>query len=144
MRELWCESIVYKCLLSYKYTPVVEKAAVLIHQRRLDVEDKHVEAIQRVQNKFVRRTSFRCMIPRDTDELRLHPISEIHDAADLRMYDRLRRLDVADEFFDIRDNNLRSGANVNARQIAKTDRVNNMFSWRLVNKDAKGYTVIKQ
>ena len=90
---------------------------------------KHIEAIDRVQSRFIRRVSKRCDVSRDS--ISLKPIRELQDAADLKMYNRLCSLNVIDRFLDIRPNNLRSEQTVSALEVARTDRVNNMFSWRL-------------
>ena len=93
---------------------------------------KKPDAIERVQNRFIRRVSKRCDIPRSAIVLR--PISELHDEADMRMYDRLCTLNMIEQFVEIRENSLRSGRTVSAHEVARTDRINNLFAWRLARR----------
>lgn len=94
--------------------------------------NKHLEAIERVQSRFIKRVSKRCNIPRANIELK--SISDMFDQADTRMYNRLRKLDMLDKFFVVKPNSLRSGMTINALQVASNDRINNFFPWRISRK----------
>jgi hypothetical protein len=91
---------------------------------------KHVEAIERVQRRFLRRVAFRCGI--DRASLFLPPISELHSRADRRMYKRLLRTGDISHFVNVRENALRSGQTITAIEVARTERLNNIFAWRIV------------
>ena len=93
---------------------------------------KHVEAIERVNNRFRKRVARRCNVSEGSLDLR--PIQEIHDAADARMYIKLCKLNNIDNFCNIRANNLRSSQTVTALAVARTERINNMFAWRVARK----------
>lgn len=89
---------------------------------------KHIDAIEHVQSKFIRRTALRCSVSRDS--IKLVPISELHDQVDLKMYNRIINSENCSKYFNTRSNNLRSGVTVTATEIAKTERINNTFAWR--------------
>jgi len=91
---------------------------------------KHVEAIERVRSKFIRRVSIRCNVEKDSVKLPL--ISQMHIENDLRMYNRLQRTNNLSRYLNIRENNLRSNQTVSTVEVARTERVNNMFAWRMV------------
>ena len=87
---------------------------------------KHIQAIERLQNRFVRRVSFRCQVPREA--IVLKPISEIFDAADLRMFSNICERNVTDDYLSIRMNGLRSGETISSLEIAATERINQQFA----------------
>lgn len=93
---------------------------------------KHKDAIENVQTRFIRRVSARCGIPKDAVSLR--PITELFDKADWKMYHRLCKFNAAKDFFEIRQNNLRSGHTVKTLAVARTERLNNVFAWRMAPK----------
>ena len=90
---------------------------------------KHLEAIERVQSKFIRRVSLRCNVERNTVEL--SSISQLHTESDQRMYNRILRTNTLSHYLIARQNNLRSTQTVTALEVARTERVNNVFSWRI-------------
>lgn len=93
---------------------------------------RHMDALDRVQSRFIRRVSKRCSVPRDS--ITLKSISELHDSADMRMYASLCKRNMVDKFLVMRPNHLRSGQSVTALEVARTDRVNNAFSWRIARR----------
>lgn len=88
-----------------------------------------VTSIESLQSKFLRRVSLRCGVPRES--LCLPNISDLFKKADLSMYKRLSKLESFNDIFDINVNNLRSNFNVRTKKVARNDKVNNMFAWRL-------------
>lgn len=92
-------------------------------------QKKYIEALERVQIRFVRRTARRCNVKKDAIELQT--LCQLYDRADSRMYNKLRSLQSLDNFFDIRPNVLRSTETVRTLEVARTERVNQMFSWRV-------------
>lgn len=90
---------------------------------------KHVNALERVQTRFLRRVSLRCGT--SLDNLLLMSVQEVQAAADLRLYSRLSATSGFSKFFCSRENNLRSCRTITSIEIAKTERVNNLFSWRI-------------
>ena len=90
---------------------------------------RHTDALVRVQRRFIRRISIRCGVARNS--IQLKPIDVLHDAADLRMYAKLCKLSLVDRFLQTRSNNLRSGLTICALEVARTERIDNMFSWRV-------------
>jgi hypothetical protein len=96
---------------------------------------KHIDAIEKVQSNFIRRVIHRCNIVRPNDDILslLPSIAELHhDAADRRLFRRLCSMNVINKFVSTRQNRLRSGCcPISSLTTAKSERVNNMFSWRL-------------
>lgn len=90
---------------------------------------KHIDAVERVQRRFLRRLRLRCGTPPEAVELK--PISTMFDEADLKMYEHIRSRNEAEKYFIIRGNNLRSGETINAVEVAATERINQQFSWRV-------------
>jgi len=90
---------------------------------------KHIEAIEKVQSKFVRRLAARCGVERSS--IPLAPIVNIFNAADMRLFNRISKSDRCEKYFNIRRNNLRSGSTISAVAVAKTERINNIFSFRV-------------
>lgn len=90
---------------------------------------KYIEALEHVQNKFVKRLTIRCNI--DRNKIDLDSIATLHRNADMRMYNRLKKSGALNKYFDIRANNLRSRQTVCSREVARTEAVNNMFAWRM-------------
>lgn len=56
---------------------------------------------------------------------------ELHASADVRMYHKLCALNITENMFDVQHNNLRSGSNIRSVAVARTERVNNIFSFRV-------------
>ena len=90
---------------------------------------KHIDALNRVQDRFIRRVCFRCGVAKES--IVLATVAKLHEAADLRMFRKLGRLDIVTKFVNIRVNNLRSGKTISAVEVPRTERVNNLFSWRM-------------
>lgn len=85
-------------------------------------------SLEKFQRKFIRRVSLRCDVPRDS--LCLPSISELFDNADAQMYKRMSFLESHSKIFNVNINNLRSNCTITTKDIARYDRVNNMFAWR--------------
>lgn len=90
---------------------------------------KYIEALERVQCKFIKRLIIRCKV--DPSKIELDTVASLHQKADVRMYNRLKKSSALDKYFDIRVNKLRSGQTVCSRTIARTEAVNQMFAWRM-------------
>ena len=54
------------------------------------------------------------------------------------MLARLIELQVAEHFFEIRENNLRSGHTIRSLSIPRNETIRNMFSWRICTKISDG------
>ena len=63
-------------------------------------------------------------------KIQLDSVSQIHGKADLKMFERTKGSDDSAKYFNIRPNNLRSSQIISPVEVARTERVNNMFSWR--------------
>lgn len=90
---------------------------------------RDLSALDSVQSRFIRRVAFRCGIERES--LTLPSLKSLFDKADLNMYNTLKSLPSFVNMFDVKMNNLRSATNVRAHHIAKSDKINNMFVWRV-------------
>ena len=91
---------------------------------------KSIEALESVQKRFVRRLAFRCGLSRKS--ICLRSIADLHREADIRMYRRLSALGLSEDMFSISSNNLRSCITLRSLQVARSEKVNNMFSFRVV------------
>lgn len=91
---------------------------------------KHKRALERVQTRFLRRVSMRCAVSRS--DLQLPSVEELQRTADLRLYESLRKASSFSKYFCERANNLRSNCTITSTEIARTERINNVFSWRVV------------
>ena len=95
---------------------------------------KHIDALESVQRRFIRRVSARCEVPRQSVVCVLKTISELHEVTDLKMFYKFERLNMLDQFVIIRGNYLRSGRTISPIETARTERINNTFAWRLARK----------
>jgi hypothetical protein len=93
---------------------------------------KHTDAIERVQTRFLRGVCRRCHL--DKKSISLPPISQLYDLADMNMFKRLKLNEVVGDFFITRENNLRSGQTITAKSVARNERINNVFSWRVARR----------
>ena len=84
-------------------------------------------------SRFIRLVSERCDIPRD--HIVLPHVMDVHREADHRAVKRIFATGDAERFFNIIDNGLRGGPSVRTKTIARTNAVNNLFSWRVVRQD---------
>lgn len=91
---------------------------------------KHIKALERVRARFLRRVSLRCA--GSVSDLSLPSVEELQRAADLRIYSSLCKTPSFSRFFCVRENNLRSNRTITSTEIARTERINNVFSWRVV------------
>lgn len=90
---------------------------------------KYIEALEKVHTRFQRRVSKRCRSDRDSSTL--PTIARLQDTPDRNMFHRLCTLNTDRNLFEFRPNHLRSSLTVRALAVARTDRMNNMFSWRV-------------
>lgn len=90
---------------------------------------KYIDALERAQGRFIKRAVLRCAC--NKNEISLCPVQALHIQADQRMYNRIERLGMKDAFFNCRANTLRSGHTISSVEVARTEVVNNMWSWRV-------------
>lgn len=90
---------------------------------------RDVGLLQRVQNRFLKRVAFRCNVPRNA--LSLPSVQEVQQTNDLRVLKKLITNNMFTYYFDVRQNNLRSGASIHPPEVATLDTVNNSFAWRM-------------
>ena len=61
----------------------------------------------------------------------LRTITELFDTADLRAFHYLEKFGLMDHYIDIMPTRLRSRFKYCTKQLAKTERVNQLFAWRI-------------
>lgn len=93
---------------------------------------KHIRMLQVVQSYFLRRVHLRCALPKGT--IVLPHVEYALAEQDLRSLGRLISIGLKDQFFTVRRNSLRSKCTISPKELAKTDTVANMFSWRICSK----------
>src|SRR5688572_5751281 len=91
--------------------------------------EKDVNLITSVQRKFVRRLCWRCSL--SSEEVHLPSIESLLHNQNIRMLYQLYRINMIDHFFDLSQNSRRSGLSITPKAVARTDRINNLYSWRL-------------
>lgn len=92
-------------------------------------KQKDVQSLEAVRNRFIRRVSRRCKVLKDS--ICLDTVMELHREADLKMYHRLCALGIAESLFDIDFNNLRSGTTIRTVLVASSEKINQLYSFRL-------------
>jgi len=92
-------------------------------------KQKYIESLEAVRRRFIKRLSRRCSLP--PSSISLKTVMELHKEADKNMFYRLDSLGLARNLFDIDANNLRSTLTIRAPQIARTEKINNLFTFRL-------------
>ena len=85
--------------------------------------------LENVQNKFLQRLRWRCSLTRH--DVSLPSIESLLHSQNVRALYQLNRANMIGFFFDVSQNNLRSGCAVKPKATAKTERINNLFSWRM-------------
>lgn len=93
---------------------------------------KDVALLQRVQDRFIKRLSWRCKIARA--EIVLPSVEEYQRRVDTRIFRQIIKENRLSKFFTVRTNNLRSGVTIHALEIANAEVVNNAFAWRLARR----------
>ena len=88
---------------------------------------KYVHLLESVRKRFVKRITWRCGCP----EVDIPSVSELFDDHDLRMYRLLKREELIDHYICTRPNSLRSGCSYSPKVTARSDIVNNVYSWRI-------------
>jgi len=90
---------------------------------------KDIQALESVRNRFIRRLARRCNVSKSS--ISLQPVMDLHREADIRMFHRLSALGIAENLFDIDANNLRSCTTIRTLQVAKTEKINHLYTFRL-------------
>ena len=92
---------------------------------------KHRLALDSIHRKFVRRLRFRCGPDLSVDSFSIPLVSTVMDDQDVSVLFVLKRANLLDHFFKFNSNRLRSRCTVGPKSLARTERINNMFSWRV-------------
>ena len=90
---------------------------------------KDVSALEKVQHNFLRRVAKRCSI--SPHSISLPSIRSLHEAADVRLFNQLSILGLDVHIFNIYFVNLRRNRLIQSTEVARSERVNNLFSWRV-------------
>ena len=90
---------------------------------------KDVIALESIRSRFIKRLSRRCNIAKKS--ILLKSVMELHREMDIRMYHRLQCLGIAEHLFEVEINNLRSVNTIRSLQVARTEKINNTYSFRL-------------
>ena len=95
---------------------------------------KHIIFLNRVHKKFIRRLRWRCGLPKSYN---LSDIPNVYDsmaAQDVRTLPVLHRANLLSHFFYVSPNNLRSKCTARPKVLAHTEKIRNMFSWRVAKR----------
>lgn len=91
---------------------------------------KHLNLLETTRRRFIKRLSFRCQCP----PAELKSFTELFDEQDLRTYRLLESEQLLEHFLTIRANSLRSGLSFSPKTIARTELINQQFSWRIARR----------
>lgn len=91
---------------------------------------KHITAIENVRRRFLRRLKLRCG-SNESSAQDLESLDKLMDEADIRGLMCIKRAGLLTQFFDIKRTSLRSRVKIDPKCIARTERVNQMYSWRV-------------
>jgi len=95
---------------------------------------KHQVALNRVHKKFVVRLRWRCGLQDSFDFSMVPTVTDSMDMQDVRALTMLNRANLLNYFFEVSSNNLRSSRTVRPKLLPRTEKVKNMFSWRMVKR----------
>ena len=98
-------------------------------------KSKHWRAIESVQRKFIRRLQWRCPSSGPTP---LPDLKVVLSGSDIAILKRIMAQGLTSHFFEVSSNELRCGVSVRSKAIARTDIVNNSWSWRLSSQASSG------
>ena len=90
---------------------------------------KDIQALESVRSRFIQRLARRCDVPKNS--ITLQSVMDLHREADVNMFHRLSALGFNNHLFDIDSNNLRSCITVRSLQIARTERINQLYTFIL-------------
>jgi len=90
---------------------------------------KHINLIENVQARFLRRVRFRCCL--DKKELSLDELPKIMTQQDTRMLYKLKEINILKDFLNISTNSRRSQNTITSKQVARNEVINNMYAWRI-------------
>ena len=90
-----------------------------------------MKLLEDVQRRFLKRLSWRCG-NQATEELR--GIKDLLVDGDRRFLKGLYKANLLQRFFIVERNDLRGGYSIRTKNIAKTQYVNNLYSWRMVRR----------
>ena len=92
---------------------------------------KHLLALNKVHSKFIDRLRWRCDLQKSFDLSLIPTVTETIDTQDVKALSILNRANLLSYFFNTSSNNLRSIFTVRPKHLPRTEKIRNMFSWRM-------------
>jgi len=93
---------------------------------------KHRLALDRIYQKFVRRLRWRC--GQHIDISSIPCVTSSMETQDERTLFLLKSSDLFDYFFNVTPNDLRSMCTISPKSVARSEHINNLFSWRMARR----------